>query len=120
MRRYWEVAHRPTPFTPPTSRVNYAGRVFGAEELVNAVDASLDFWLTLGPWGDLFEAKLRKYLGCRDVVLVNSGSTANLAAVMALMSPLLERSGNSGNEMLFPCRRAGSPMNDLDSPCCTA
>ena len=102
VRRYWEVAHRPVPFTPPTSRVNYAGRVFGAEELVNAVDASLDFWLTLGPWGDLFEAKLRKYLGCRDAVLVNSGSTANLAAVMALMSPLLERPLRPGDEVITP------------------
>lgn len=100
VRRYWEVAHRPPPFVPMKSRVNYAGRVYGPEELVNLVDASLDFWLTLGPWGDLFEAKLRKYLGCRDVVLVNSGSTADLAAVMALMSPLLDRPLRPGDEVI--------------------
>ncbi|MBI2160135.1 MAG: lipopolysaccharide biosynthesis protein RfbH [Candidatus Rokubacteria bacterium] len=102
VRRYWEVAHRPAPFVPIKSRVNYAGRVYGPEELVNLVDASLDFWLTLGPWGDLFEAKLRKYLGCRDVVLVNSGSTADLAAVMALMSPLLDRPLCPGDEVITP------------------
>jgi CDP-6-deoxy-D-xylo-4-hexulose-3-dehydrase len=102
VRRYWEVAHRPPPFVPMKSRVNYAGRVYGAEELVNLVDTSLDFWLTLGPWGDLFEAKLRKYLGCRDVVLVNSGSTADLAAVMALMSPLLDRPLHPGDEVITP------------------
>jgi CDP-6-deoxy-D-xylo-4-hexulose-3-dehydrase len=102
VHRYWQVAHRPAPFVPSKSRVNYAGRVFGAEELANLVDASLDFWLTLGPWGDLFEAKLRKYLGCRDVVLVNSGSTADLAAVMALMSPLLDRPVRPGDEVITP------------------
>ncbi len=102
VRRYWELAHRPAPFVPMKSRVNYAGRVYGAEELVNLVDASLDFWLTLGPWGDLFEAKLRKYLGCRDVALVNSGSTANLTAVMALMSPLLDNALRPGDEVITP------------------
>ena len=102
VRRYWEVAHQPAPFVPMKSRVNYAGRVYGPEELVNLVDAALDFWLTLGPWGDLFEAKLRKYLGCRDVVLVNSGSTANLTAVMALMSPLLDDPLRPGDEVITP------------------
>ena len=102
VRRYWEVAHQPAPFVPLKSRVNYAGRVYGPEELVNLVDASLDFWLTLGPWGDLFEAKLRKSLGCRDVVLVNSGSTANLTAVMTLMSPLLDDPLRPGDEVITP------------------
>ncbi len=102
VRRYWELAHQPAAFVPMKSRVNYAGRVFGPEELVNLVDASLDFWLTLGPWGDLFEAKLRKYLGCRDVALVNSGSTANLTAVMTLTSPLLDRPLRPGDEVITP------------------
>ena len=44
------------------------------------VDAGLDFWLTLGPYGDLFERQLASYVGCRDTVLVNSGSSANLTA----------------------------------------
>ncbi len=102
VRRYWEIAHRPPPFTPARSRVNYAGRVYGAEELVNVVDASLDFWLTLGPWGDLFEAKLKKYLGCRDVTLVSAGSTATLTTVMALMSPLLDDPLRPGDEVITP------------------
>jgi CDP-6-deoxy-D-xylo-4-hexulose-3-dehydrase len=100
--RYWEVAHRPAPFVPTKSRVNYSGRVYGPEELVNLVDASLDFWLTLGPWGDLFEVKLRKFLGSRDAALVSSGSTANLTAVMALMSPLLEDPLRPGDEVITP------------------
>ena len=37
-------------FVPGQSRVNYGGRYFDAEEIVNLVDSSLDFWLTAGPW----------------------------------------------------------------------
>lgn len=102
VRQYWEVAHQPKPFVPFESRVNYSGRVYGAEEMTNLVDASLDFWLTLGPWGDQFESKLRQYLGCRQVAIVNSGSTANLNAVMALMSPAFDNPLRPGDEVITP------------------
>lgn len=102
VRRYWRLAHAPRPFSPFASRVQYAGRVYGEEELVNVVDSALDFWLTLGPWGDLFEARLRRRLGARDVVLVNAGSTANLTAVLTLTSGLLERPLRPGDEVLTP------------------
>ena len=91
VREYHSLAHMRPPFVPGESRVMYSGRTFGAEEIVNVVDAGLDFWLTLGPYGDLFERQLASYVGCRDTVLVNSGSSANLTAVMALMSPQLQR-----------------------------
>jgi len=102
VRRYVRVAHAREAFTPFTSRVQYAGRVFGEEEVANLVDSALDFWLTLGPWGDLFEARLRRRLGARDVVLVNAGSTANLTAVLTLTSRLLERPLRPGDEVITP------------------
>lgn len=102
VRAYHSLAHRRGPFVPGESRVLYAGRTFGAEEVVNVVDAGLDFWLTLGPYGDLFERQLATYVGCRDAVLVNSGSSANLTAVMALMSPQLERPLQRGDEVITP------------------
>ncbi len=101
-RQYWEVAHQPKPFVPFETRVNYAGRVFGPEEVENLLDSALDFWLTLGPWGDKFESGLQKFLGCRQAILVNSGSTANLTAVMALMSPLLDDALRPGDEVITP------------------
>ncbi len=64
----------------------YAGRVYDEEEVVAGVEAMLDFWLTLGPEGSAFERELAKHLGVRNSVLVNSGSSANLAAVAALTS----------------------------------
>jgi CDP-6-deoxy-D-xylo-4-hexulose-3-dehydrase len=102
VRRYHAVAHAREPWSPFKGRVNYAGRVYGPEELVNLVDASLDFWLTLGPWGDLFEAKMRDFLGARDFVLVNSGSTANLTAVMTLTAAQTERPLRPGDEVITP------------------
>ena len=77
-------------FIPGESKVNYGGRVFDAKEVCNAVSASLDFWLTYGPYSRQFEQKLAKMLSVRFAFLVNSGSSANLLAFYALTSPLLK------------------------------
>src|SRR2546425_10600576 len=85
---------------PYKTRVQYAGRVFGDSEMVNLVDSALDFWLTLGPYGELFEHKMMKFYGARDFILVNSGSTANLAAILTLMSKQLEKPLKVGDEVI--------------------
>ena len=74
----------------PGDRINYAGRVYDEEEFCNLVDASLDFWLTAGKYTEKFEAGLGEYLGVPFCSIVNSGSSANLLAMMALTSPLLK------------------------------
>jgi CDP-6-deoxy-D-xylo-4-hexulose-3-dehydrase len=99
---YCAVAHVRPPFVPGKTRVHYAGRVFGPEEMVNLVDSSLDFWLTMGPYGELFETRMRNYFGARDFALVNSGSSANLTAVMALMSHQLDEPLKPGDEVITP------------------
>jgi len=63
---------------PGEDTVRYAGRVFDAAELVALVDSSLDFWLTAGRYAEQFEAGLAEFLGIENVLLVNSGSSANL------------------------------------------
>ncbi len=77
------------PFQAGTTPVHYAGRVFGEQEVVNLVDASLDFWLTAGPNANRLEGRLANYLGAQHCLLVNSGSSANLLAFTALTSPQL-------------------------------
>ena len=82
-------------------RIPYARRVYGHEEMVNLVDSSLEFWLTAGRYTDQFEKAFAEYLGVRFCSLVNSGSSANLNAFMALTSPLLkERKINRGDEVI--------------------
>jgi CDP-6-deoxy-D-xylo-4-hexulose-3-dehydrase len=75
--------------TEAPSAIHYAGRVFDEHELVNLVDSSLDFWLTAGPWTEKFEKELGDFLDVPFVSFVNSGSSANLLAFMALTAPEL-------------------------------
>ncbi|MEI7851286.1 MAG: lipopolysaccharide biosynthesis protein RfbH [Kiritimatiellales bacterium] len=103
VKEFYSVAHDKTgeEFIPGKSRVNYAGRVFDEQELVNLVDSSLEFWLTYGRYSREFETKLSEYLGMNWSLLVNSGSSANLLAFMALTSPLLkDRKINRGDEVI--------------------
>ena len=82
-------------------RISYASRVYDHEEMVNLVDSSLEFWLTSGRYTEIFESEFAKYLNVKYCSLVNSGSSANLAAFMALTSPLLgERAIKRGDEVI--------------------
>ena len=76
--------------------IPYGGRVFDEKEIQNLVSSSLDFWLTTGPWSDKFESEFCKFIGVKYCSLVNSGSSANLLAFMALTSYKL------GNKRIFP------------------
>jgi CDP-6-deoxy-D-xylo-4-hexulose-3-dehydrase len=82
-------------------RIPYASRVYDSAEMMNLVDSALEFWLTSGRYTAQFEKKFAEYLGVRYCSLVNSGSSANLLAFMALTSPLLgERQVRPGDEMI--------------------
>jgi len=88
-------------FIPAKTRINYAGRIYDQNELVNAVDSALDFWLTAGRFAGEFEKQLAKFLKIKYCLLTNSGSSANLLAISALTSPLLkERQLKSGDEII--------------------
>ncbi len=87
-------------------RIPYASRVYDRHEMMNLVDSSLEFWLTSGRYTEEFEKNLARYLNVKYCSVVNSGSSANLAAFMALTSPLLgERQIRRGDEVstrVFP------------------
>ena len=99
---YYRVQHADHPFVPGESLVHYAGRVFDERELINAVDASLEFQLTHGHFGREFEQKLRAFLGMREVVPVNSGSSANLVAMTTLCAQQLHNRLLPGDEVITP------------------
>ncbi len=100
--QYYQEMHRVKKFIPGKSRVHYAGRVYDEQELLNMVDAVLDFWITLGAYGRQLEQELADYLGVREVILVNSGSSANLVAITTLMSPQVKGHLSPGDEVLTP------------------
>ncbi len=93
--------HPEKSFIPGESAVPVTGKVFGHEELIAAVQASLDFWLTSGPYTEKFESRFAKTVGMRHAFMVNSGSSANLLALTALTSSRLgERALKPGDEVL--------------------
>ena len=47
---YYERVHARRSFEPGITKVNYAGRVFDAEEMMSAASAVLDFQLTAGKY----------------------------------------------------------------------
>ena len=98
---YADRFHNQTKEFSEGDRIPYASRVYDKQEMVNLVDSSLEFWLTSGRYTDEFEKKLAEYLHVRYCSLVNSGSSANLVAFMALTSPLLgERRVKRGDEII--------------------
>lgn len=101
VRQYYIQRWMEEPFLPGKSPVHYAGRVFDEKELVNLVDSSLEFWLTAGSWTARFENLLGKLLDIPHCHMVNSGSSANLLAFMALTSDTLkDRKIHRGDEII--------------------
>ncbi len=101
VKEYCEKYHAPSNDFHEGDRIPYATRVYDSHEMVNLVDSCLEFWLTSGRYTEAFEKNFAKYLGVRFCSLVNSGSSANLLAFMALTSPLLgERCILRGDEVI--------------------
>jgi CDP-6-deoxy-D-xylo-4-hexulose-3-dehydrase len=100
--RYYLLAHAERPFIPGETRIGYAGRVWNEREMINMVDAILEFWLTAGRYAREFEQKLGDFLSVREIIPVNSGSSANLVAITALTSRKLERPLQPGDEVITP------------------
>ena len=101
VRRYATTALQTPEFRPGQSAIPATGKLIGPEEIQFMVDAALDGWLTTGRFNDAFEKELAAFLGVRHVMTVNSGSSANLLAFMALTSPRLgERAILPGDEVI--------------------
>ncbi|QWE06929.1 lipopolysaccharide biosynthesis protein RfbH [Polynucleobacter sp. JS-JIR-5-A7] len=95
------IEFSPQVFHPGHTVVPPSGKLIGAEELKNMVDASLDGWLTAGRFNEQFEKKLAEFIGVKHAITVNSGSSANLVAFSTLTSPKLgERAIQQGDEVI--------------------
>ncbi len=82
-REYIRQQTRP-PFVPGQSKIHYSQHIFDENETANLVEVALDQWLTAGKWTEKFEGLMQKYFGCRDFMLVNSGSSANLLMIATI------------------------------------
>lgn len=109
---YQEVFANPS-FVAGESKVHYAGRVFNAQEMQNMTAAVLDFWLTAGPYTQEFEKKLGKFIGVREIIPVNSGSSANLVAMTTLCSKQLKKPLRPGDEVIVPAASFPTTVNPI-------
>lgn len=101
VKEYCDTFHNKRKPFEPGDRIAYASRVYDSDEMCNLVDSALEFWLTSGRYTNEFEKQFSNYLGVKYCSLVNSGSSANLLAFMALTSPFLgERQIRPGDEMI--------------------
>jgi CDP-6-deoxy-D-xylo-4-hexulose-3-dehydrase len=64
--------------------------------MMSLADASLDFWLTAGPFAEKFERRMRQFFESRDYILVNSGSSANLLMIATLCAEDLHKNLREG------------------------
>lgn len=101
VKKYCDTYHNQETQFKPGDRIPYASRVYDHDEMMNLVDSALEFWLTAGRYTAQFEREFAKYLDVKFCSLVNSGSSANLCAFMALTSPLLgNRAIRCGDEVI--------------------
>jgi CDP-4-dehydro-6-deoxyglucose reductase, E1 len=99
--QYASIEFSPKVFEPGKTVVPPSGKLIGAEELKNMVDASLDGWLTTGRFNEQFEKKLAEFIGIKFALTVNSGSSANLVAFSTLTSSKLgDRAIQKGDEVI--------------------
>lgn len=101
VERYSALQYAEKSFTGGADVVPPSGKVIGAPELKNMVEASLDGWLTTGRFNEAFEQRLANFIGVKHALTTNSGSSANLLAFSALTSPQLgERAIKPGDEVI--------------------
>jgi len=110
---FYRLKHAKKTFTPGKTRIQFGGRVFDEREMIAMTDAVLDFWLTLGKYAGEFEANFARHLSVKHAVVTNSGSSANLLAVSALMSRKTHNPIPPGSEAITPASTFPTTVNPL-------
>lgn len=88
-------------FVPGKTYIPASGQVVGDREKALMHEAVDRGWLTAGAFNRQLEDELTKFLGCKAVRTVSSGSSANLIAFSALTSPTLGgRAIQKGDEVI--------------------
>jgi CDP-6-deoxy-D-xylo-4-hexulose-3-dehydrase len=111
---YHAAAFPEVEFQPGETTLPVSGKVFDADEMQHLVEASLDFWLTTGRFAKQFEREFARWMGVRNTVLVNSGSSANLLALATLTADELgDRALRPGDEVITAAAGFPTTVNPI-------
>ena len=99
---------------PGEDYISVTGKLIDPSDILSGVDATLDAWLTTGRYAKAFEPALANYIGSKNALLVNSGSSANLVAFYALTSPSLGKKAiQKGDEVITVAAGFPTTINPL-------
>ena len=96
------AARQDFAFKPDAPAVRLHEPTFGAEEINAALECLLTTRVTMGPKVKSFERAFADKHGFAHGVMVNSGSSANLLAVAALVNPETADALKPGDEVIVP------------------
>jgi len=100
-------------FIPGETKIQYAGNIIDENEVSSALFSILDNWLGLGKKGREFETAFSNYLGVKDTLLTNSGSSANLLAVSAFTSPQFKDQLKPNDEVITTAVTFPTTLNPI-------
>ncbi|MDD4530096.1 MAG: lipopolysaccharide biosynthesis protein RfbH [Candidatus Gracilibacteria bacterium] len=101
-------------FVPGISNVPVSGKIFDEKELEYMIEAVLDCHWTEGRWNDMFENKMQEFLGIKNVITTNSGSSANLLAFTTLCAKELgDKQVKPGDEVVTTAAGFPTTINPI-------
>ena len=118
VNNYYEDKFTPKDFIPDETYIPVAQQMDSTQDLVSLIDTCLDMKWCASKKAKEFETKLSSHFGrSTRSVLVNSGSSANLLAISALKSPLLEKLGyeplQTGDEVITAAAGFPTTLNPI-------
>ena len=92
---------------------------YNHEEVIDALDSMLSTRVTMGEKVKSFEEQFSKYIGCKNGIMVNSGSSANLLALSILSNPATENSIKRDSQIITPAITWATTVSPIINVGCT-
>ena len=103
----------------PANIIQASAKKLAPNDYMYMVDAVLDGWLTAGRFNDRFEERLADFVGTKNAMTVNSGSSANLVAFSTLTSHKMKHPIEPGDEVITVAAGFPTTVNPIvQMGCC--
>jgi len=89
-------------FVPGETKIPLSVPSYSWEEAYEAIESILTTRVTMGEKVKKFEEMFAEYIGVKNAIMVNSGSSANLLALSVLTNPIVKDRIQKGEEIITP------------------